>query len=104
MVQGLLTKIDMNVLYIYLILLCVLSLTAFLLYGADKKKARKGKWRISEKTLLMLGFFGGSIGGLLGMSLFRHKTKHVYFYVVNILGLIWQAFLAYSLLINPIIL
>ena len=42
----------------------------------DKERAKKKEWRISEKTLLTLGVFGGAIGGVLGMYLFRHKTKH----------------------------
>ncbi len=60
---------------------------AFILYGADKRRARKGHWRIPESVLLGFGFFGGSIGALLGMYLFRHKTKHWYFWVVNWAGL-----------------
>ena len=68
----------------------LMSLVAFILYGADKKKAKKSAWRIPEAVLLNFGFFGGAIGALLGMKAFRHKTKHWYFWVVNILGLIWQ--------------
>lgn len=94
----------MDILYLYLIYLAALSLSTFLLYGADKRKAKKGAWRIPEKTLLLLGFFGGSMGGLLGMSTFRHKTKHAYFYVVNVIGLLWQAPLGCYLLTNPILL
>ena len=68
----------------------VISLIAFVLYFADKKKAQKNKWRIKEATLLGFGFFGGAIGALLAMKIFRHKTKHWYFYAVNVLGLAWQ--------------
>jgi uncharacterized membrane protein YsdA (DUF1294 family) len=50
--------------------------------------------------LLGLGFFGGAIGAIAGMELFRHKTKHWYFWVVNILGLLWQAALGVFLLIK----
>ena len=74
----------------YLIFVAVMSLISFILYGADKSKAKKNKWRIKESVLLGFGFFGGAIGALLGMSAFRHKTKHWYFWVVNVLGLIWQ--------------
>jgi uncharacterized membrane protein YsdA (DUF1294 family) len=42
----------------------------------DKRKAIKNRWRISEKTLFLQAIFGGAIGSLLGMNLFRHKTKH----------------------------
>ena len=51
-------------------------------------------WRVPEKVLLGLGFFGGAIGALAAMQIFRHKTKHYYFYVVNIIGLIWQVAVA----------
>ena len=57
----------------------VINLAAFILYGADKKKARQGKWRISEKTLLGIAAAGGSIGALAGMHVFHHKTRHWYF-------------------------
>lgn len=81
-------------------LICILaiygavSLAALIAYGADKRKAKRGKWRIPEKVLLLLSFFGGAVGGLLGMVLFRHKTRHWYFWFVNIAGLAWQAVLA----------
>ncbi len=74
----------------YLIFLAVMSVIAFLLYGIDKRKAQKNKWRIRESVLLGFGFFGGAVGALLGMKLFRHKTKHWYFWAVNILGLLVQ--------------
>ena len=74
----------------YLIILAVMSLAALILYGADKLKAKAGAWRISEAALLSVGFFGGALGALLGMKLWRHKTRHWYFWVVNIAGLLWQ--------------
>ena len=54
---------------------CVNVLT-FLVYGIDKSKARQGKWRISEATLLLFAVIGGSIGAWLGMRVWRHKTMH----------------------------
>ena len=66
----------------------LMSVIAFILYGVDKRKAKKEMWRIPEAVLLGWGFFGGAIGALCGMKVFRHKTKHWYFWVVNILGLI----------------
>ena len=51
----------------------------FTVYGADKAKARRGAWRVPEKTLFLLPLLGGSVGALLGMLVFRHKTKHWYF-------------------------
>ena len=59
--------------------LAVINLLTFIVYGADKRRARKGKWRVPEKTLFLLPLLGGSIGALLGMRVFHHKTKHWYF-------------------------
>lgn len=59
--------------------LAAVNLVTLALYGIDKAKARRGKWRIPEKTLLLLPLLGGSVGALAGMHLFRHKTKHWYF-------------------------
>lgn len=68
----------MTIRYVILYVL-VLSLLGFLLMGADKWKARRGAWRIKESTLFLVAILGGSPGALLGMHLFRHKTKHWYF-------------------------
>ena len=62
-----------NVLLYYLI---VINIVTFLVYGIDKWKAKQGSWRISEATLLILTVIGGSIGALLGMKVWRHKTMH----------------------------
>jgi uncharacterized membrane protein YsdA (DUF1294 family) len=69
--------------------LILLSIITFIAYGADKKKAKDGKYRTKEKTLLLLSFFGGAFGGYPAMLIFRHKTKgeHWYFTAVNLLGL-----------------
>ena len=71
---------------VLLILALAMGLLAFILYGVDKYKAKKGKWRIPEAVLLCVGLLGGSLGALLGMYLFRHKTKHWYFWLFNWLG------------------
>ena len=71
-----------------------MGLVALTAYGGDKRRAKTRHWRTPEATLLWIGFFGGSIGALSGMLLFRHKTKHWYFWVVNLLGLLWQTGLA----------
>ena len=84
----------------FLILLAVGSVAAFLMYGIDKWKAKRGAWRIPEKTLLLCGFLCGAVGALAAMQLFRHKTRHYYFYLVNILGLAWQGAAVYYLLAN----
>ncbi len=65
-----------NALLYYLI---VINILTFAVYGIDKWKARQGSWRISEATLLMLAVIGGTIGALLGMQVWRHKTMHLKF-------------------------
>ena len=57
-------------------ILIVINIITFLVYGIDKWKAKQGRWRISEGTLLILAIIGGSIGALLGMKVWHHKTKH----------------------------
>ena len=56
--------------------LLFINVLAFLIYGADKWKAKHGRWRMPEDTLIWLAIVGGSVGALLGMYVFRHKTKH----------------------------
>ena len=56
--------------------LLAINIATFFLYGIDKYKARKGRWRISEATLLMMAVIGGSIGAWSGMRLWHHKTMH----------------------------
>lgn len=56
--------------------LLVVNTLTFLLYGIDKYKAKKARWRISEATLLMMAVIGGSIGAWAGMKLWHHKTMH----------------------------
>ena len=59
---------------------------AFLLYGEDKRRAKKGSWRIKERTLLLLTWLMGGVGAFAGMRVFRHKTKHLSFQVSAVLG------------------
>ena len=61
--------------------LIIINLTAFAVFGIDKKRAKKGQWRVPEKTLFLSAILGGSIGAILGMYIFHHKTKHWYFQV-----------------------
>ncbi|MCR4621100.1 MAG: DUF1294 domain-containing protein [Clostridiales bacterium] len=70
------------ILYFYIALLAVMGLAAFAFYGMDKRKAKKGAWRISEKTLLLLAACFGGIGAFLGMKVFRHKTQHTRFRII----------------------
>jgi uncharacterized membrane protein YsdA (DUF1294 family) len=62
-------------------ILLTLNLLTFIIYGIDKFKAKKAKWRIPESTLLLLAVFGGSIGAWLGLQVWRHKTQHKKFYI-----------------------
>jgi len=75
----------MNIVYKYLI---VINVITFIVYAVDKYKAINKQKRISELTLYTLGFLGGFIGALLAMLLFRHKTKKIRFYILNILYMI----------------
>lgn len=54
----------------------IMSLISYVAYAADKRKAKRGAWRISEKTLLLLAFLFGAPGALAAMRRFRHKTQH----------------------------
>lgn len=83
----------MKLLLVYLL---VLNIIGFIMMGIDKRRAKKGKWRISEARLMLCAAFGGSIGAFLGMKCFRHKTKHPKFYVgipvilvVQVLAVAW---------------
>lgn len=66
----------------------LINLIAFYMYWRDKRNARKGRWRISENALLGIAFIGGSLGALLGMYVFHHKTRHWKFKVLVPLFLI----------------
>ena len=59
--------------------LVIINIVTFVVYGIDKWKAKRGNWRISEATLLMLAVIGGAIGALLGMKVWHHKTMHLKF-------------------------
>ena len=62
-----------------LIYLAAVNVIAFAVYGADKRRAKKERRRVPEKTLFLLALIGGSVGALAGMYTFRHKTRHWYF-------------------------
>lgn len=59
-----------------------MSIITFLLFFYDKYQAKNDGWRIPEKVLLTLSILGGAIGGLLGMQIFRHKTRKNYFWII----------------------
>ena len=84
------------------IICCLLAsnIATFLLYGIDKYKAKKNKWRISEATLLTMAAIGGSIGAWAGMRLWHHKTMHKKFKYGIPLIIIMQVALAVYLPTN----
>lgn len=71
----------MNYNHIILLYLLVVNVVAFWAYWDDKRKAKRNAWRTPEATLLLLAAIGGSVGALVAMQLFRHKTNHPQFYI-----------------------
>ena len=88
---------SMNTLHSYLAYyLLAINAVTFIVYGIDKYKAKKAKWRISEATLLLLAVIGESIGAWLGMRVWHHKTMHKKFkYGIPAILLIQIALMAY---------
>ena len=84
----------MKISELILIYILLINLIAFYFYWNDKRRAKINKWRIPENTLLLIALIGGSIGALLGMKVFRHKTKHWKFKILVPLFLILQIVLA----------
>ena len=84
-----------------LIYLGTINLIGFLFMGIDKLKARKRGFRIPEATLFLVALMGGSVGSLLGMYLFRHKTRHRKFTIGMPLILLFQIALIAFLLFGP---
>lgn len=64
---------------IIIVYLMIVNITAFIMFGVDKKRAINDQWRISEKTLLGVALAGGSVGAFAGMQFFRHKTRDLKF-------------------------
>ena len=62
--------------YIVLIYWTAMNVVTFFLFGMDKRKAKRSKWRIEEATLLWWAALGGSVGALFGMKFWHHKTQH----------------------------
>ena len=65
--------------FLPVIYLVLINIAAFIVYGVDKRCAERYLWRIPEKVLILLAVFGGSIGALMGMRTFHHKTRKWYF-------------------------
>lgn len=80
----------------FLVYILVVNVITFMLFAIDKWKAKRNRWRIPEKMLLGFSFFGGAIGGLIGMRLCHHKTQKKRFslgipmmIVLHFLVIIW---------------
>ena len=70
--------------------LLIINIITFIIYGIDKYKSIKHKYRISEATLIILAILGGAIGAFLGMITFHHKTqKRVFIILIPVIMLIW---------------
>ena len=79
--------------------LLIMNFLTWVIYGLDKGRAKSGKWRIPERTLLILAAIGGSVGALIGVLMFRHKTRKAKFVILVpvllvihcvLVGLVWQ--------------
>ena len=79
----------------FALFLMIWNLVVFLVYGLDKGKARKGSYRISEKTLLMMTYVGGGLGAWAGGTHFRHKTQKKYFQLAWAVGVLIDGLLIY---------
>ena len=82
--------------------LTAVNLFGLILMGIDKAKAKRRKWRIPEATLFLVAAIGGSIGSIIGMYLFRHKTKHLSFTIGMPVILLVQVIIACILLFAPL--
>ena len=94
---------DQSYIHIALIYLAVINVVTFFMYGIDKWKAKKSKWRIREAALLGLAVLGGSIGTWLGMQVWHHKTQHKKFkYGVPAIIIVQLALIVYFIISKTI--
>ena len=92
----------LNLKLVLILYVLAMNIAAFALMGIDKVKAKKKAWRIPEGILFLFSIFGGSIGSIAGMYIFRHKTRHWYFVIGMPLILILQIAAICILLRQPI--
>ena len=85
--------------WILVVYLLLINIVGFICMGVDKSRSVTGAWRIPEKAFFLLSAIGGSLGCLIGMYLFRHKTKHWNFVVFIPMILVIQVILALILVI-----
>jgi len=86
-----------NYLKYILIYFILINLISFFMFYVDKQKARQDKWRIKEKTLHLTSFLGGTLGSIVAMIFFHHKTKKPLFVVITGIALIVNIFAIYEL-------
>ena len=85
-----------NYIIVLVCYLLIVNVLAFVLYGIDKRKARRDKYRISEGTLLWMARFGGGVGSWIGIRRFHHKTKHKRFVIaVPFWTIVWVVGVVY---------
>lgn len=92
-------NLDYKIIVLFYILF--INLINLILFREDKKRARNRAWRIPESTLLIISLMGGSIGGLIGMNLFKHKTKKLKFTLLMPLSLLINIYV-FKTIINMI--
>lgn len=92
----------MDVITILLIYFAAVNILGLCLMGLDKYKAKKQAWRIPESTLFIMAVIGGSIGCILGMYAFRHKTRHWYFVYGMPAILLLQIALFVAIIYSPV--
>ena len=80
----------------FIIYIVIINLVSFIVYGIDKWLAKRNSFRISERWLFILSLFGGPGGAIIGMLVFRHKTKKMKFYLWNIFMLLIWLYLGYK--------
>lgn len=93
----------MNVIIVLIVYLAIVNIAGFAEMGIDKKRARRGAYRIPEANLFLTAAIGGSIGSILGMYTFRHKTKHMSFVIgMPTILLIQIGIIGYILFCSPL--
>ena len=92
----------MNSFDIIILYVAAVNVVSFLMMGIDKRKAVKRAFRIPESTLFVLAIIGGSVGSIIGMHLFRHKTRHWYFLYGMPVILALQIILILAIVFSPI--
>jgi len=92
----------MSVIICIVVYLIIVNVIGFAMMGIDKSRARKRAWRIPETHLFVIAFIGGSLGSVLGMYFFRHKTRHWYFSIGMPAILIVQVLAVVALALSPI--